>query len=83
MTTATTTNKPATIVGCAIGDALGVPWEMKSASNPNLLAWDGLFKDGATFHKWSKADVKTSGNARRSKSSKSRRKKEVLESKAA
>lgn len=53
----TTTNKPATILGCAIGDALGVPWEMKSALNPHLQAWDGLFKDGATFHKWSKAGM--------------------------
>jgi ADP-ribosylglycohydrolase len=48
-------NKIATLAGCAIGDALGVPFEMKSASSPALQAWDGLFKDGATFHRNSKA----------------------------
>jgi ADP-ribosyl-[dinitrogen reductase] hydrolase len=52
-----TATKPATLVGCGIGDALGVPWEMKSPLNPNLQNWDGLFKDGATFHKWAKAGM--------------------------
>jgi ADP-ribosyl-[dinitrogen reductase] hydrolase len=52
-----TATKPATLIGCGIGDALGVPWEMKSPLNPNLVKWDGLFKDGATFHKWSKAGM--------------------------
>ena len=39
----------ATLVGCAIGDALGNPFEMKPASNPLLMSWDGLFKAGGTF----------------------------------
>lgn len=39
----------ATLVGCAIGDALGNPFEMKSADAQSLLDWDGLFKEGGTF----------------------------------
>jgi ADP-ribosyl-[dinitrogen reductase] hydrolase len=39
----------ATLVGCAIGDALGNPFEMKLATSPDLLEWDGLFKEGGTF----------------------------------
>lgn len=39
----------ATLVGCAIGDALGNPFEMKSANSPALKHWDGLFKAGGTF----------------------------------
>jgi ADP-ribosylglycohydrolase len=50
-------NKIATLVGCAIGDALGVPFEMKSANSPDLTGWDGLFKDGATFHRNSVAGM--------------------------
>ena len=38
-----------TLVGCAIGDALGNPFEMKSAKSPALLEWDGNFKEGGTF----------------------------------
>lgn len=49
--------KIATLVGCAIGDALGVPFEMKSAASPVLTNWDGLFKDGATFHRNSTAGM--------------------------
>ena len=41
--------KIATLVGCAIGDALGNPFEMKPAVNPALVAWDGQFKEGGTF----------------------------------
>lgn len=41
----------ATLVGCAIGDALGNPFEMKPANSPSLLEWDGLFKAGGTFWK--------------------------------
>lgn len=41
----------ATLVGCAIGDALGNPFEMKSAISPSLTSWDGLFKAGGTFWK--------------------------------
>lgn len=41
--------KLGTLVGCAIGDALGNPFEMKSSSNKELLEWDGLFKAGGTF----------------------------------
>ena len=42
-------NKTATLVGCAIGDALGNPFEMKPAASPLLKQWDGLFKAGGTF----------------------------------
>jgi ADP-ribosyl-[dinitrogen reductase] hydrolase len=41
--------KIATLVGCAIGDALGNPFEMKSAESPAIQEWDGLFKAGGTF----------------------------------
>lgn len=43
--------KIATLVGCAIGDALGNPFEMKPAASPVLQEWDGLFKAGGTFWK--------------------------------
>lgn len=43
--------KIATLVGCAIGDALGNPFEMKPAASPLLKEWDGLFKAGGTFWK--------------------------------
>ena len=43
--------KIATLVGCAIGDALGNPFEMKPAASPFLTKWDGLFKAGGTFWK--------------------------------
>jgi len=45
------TVKIATLVGCAIGDALGNPFEMKNANHHSILQWDGLFKDGGTFWK--------------------------------
>ncbi len=41
----------ATLVGCAIGDALGNPFEMKAPISPALQEWDGLFKAGGTFWK--------------------------------
>jgi ADP-ribosyl-[dinitrogen reductase] hydrolase len=41
--------KIATLVGCAIGDALGNPFEMWKVDNPKLQEWDGLFKEGGTF----------------------------------
>jgi len=44
-------NKIATLVGCAVGDALGMPFEMKSPISPALVEWDGLFKAGGTFWK--------------------------------
>jgi ADP-ribosylglycohydrolase len=43
--------KIATLIGCAIGDALGNPFEMKPAASPLLVEWDGLFKRGGTFWK--------------------------------
>lgn len=43
--------KIATLVGCAIGDALGNPFEMKPAISPLLTQWDGQFKAGGTFWK--------------------------------
>lgn len=42
-------NKIATLVGCAIGDALGNPFEMKPAISPAITEWDGQFKAGGTF----------------------------------
>lgn len=41
--------KIATLVGCAIGDALGNPFEMKLANYEPLQQWDGQFKEGGTF----------------------------------
>jgi ADP-ribosyl-[dinitrogen reductase] hydrolase len=41
----------ATLIGCAIGDALGNPFEMKPAASPLLKEWDGMFKAGGTFWK--------------------------------
>lgn len=43
--------KIATLVGCAIGDALGNPFEMRPAISPLLTEWDGQFKAGGTFWK--------------------------------
>jgi ADP-ribosylglycohydrolase len=43
--------KIATLVGCAIGDALGNPFEMKPMASPLLKEWDGFFKEGGTFWK--------------------------------
>lgn len=43
--------KIATLVGCAIGDALGNPFEMRPFASPMLQGWDGLFKAGGTFWK--------------------------------
>lgn len=44
-------SKIATLVGCAIGDALGNPFEMRPANSPLLQEWDGFFKAGGTFWK--------------------------------
>jgi ADP-ribosyl-[dinitrogen reductase] hydrolase len=41
--------KIATLVGCAIGDALGNPFEMWPADEIAAENWDGLFKAGGTF----------------------------------
>lgn len=43
--------KIATLVGCAIGDALGNPFEMRPAASPMLTEWDGFFQAGGTFWK--------------------------------
>lgn len=43
--------KIATLVGCAIGDALGNPFEMRPAASPMLTEWDGEFQAGGTFWK--------------------------------
>eukprot|EP00697_Spironema_sp_BW2_P011094 gnl/Spiro4/26683_TR13252_c1_g1_i2.p4 gnl/Spiro4/26683_TR13252_c1_g1~~gnl/Spiro4/26683_TR13252_c1_g1_i2.p4 ORF type:complete len:329 (-),score=-4.60 gnl/Spiro4/26683_TR13252_c1_g1_i2:7935-8921(-) len=45
----------ATLVGCAVGDALGVPFEMKAPSHKSFKDWDGMFRDGGTFRKFNKA----------------------------
>lgn len=39
----------ATLVGCAVGDALGNPFEMWHVSKKGLQEWDGHFKAGGTF----------------------------------
>lgn len=44
-------NKIATLVGCAIGDALGNPFEMWDSKKEALVKWDGQFKAGGTFWK--------------------------------
>ncbi len=41
--------KIATLVGCAIGDALGNPFEMKLANYEPLQEWKGDFIEGGTF----------------------------------
>lgn len=41
--------KIATLVGCAIGDALGNPFEMKLANYEPLQKWEGNFIEGGTF----------------------------------
>ena len=43
------TKKIATLVGCAIGDALGNPFEMWKAERQELVDWNGQFKSGGTF----------------------------------
>jgi len=40
--------KIATLTGLAVGDALGMPFEMEPANSKLLLGWDGWFKDGET-----------------------------------
>lgn len=42
-------SKHAVLVGCAIGDAAGNPFEAKSYFYQPLLDWDGSFKEGGTF----------------------------------
>jgi ADP-ribosyl-[dinitrogen reductase] hydrolase len=37
-----------TLTGLAIGDALGMPWEMHSRFGGALLGWDGTFQSGIT-----------------------------------
>lgn len=44
-----------TLVGCAVGDALGVPFEMKAPSHKSFDGWDGMFRNGGTFRKFNKA----------------------------
>lgn len=41
--------KIATLVGCAIGDALGNPFEMRPAASPMFTNWKGDFIEGGTF----------------------------------
>lgn len=46
---------PATILGCAIGDALGMPFEMRGrAVHPGLKDWDGVSYLSGTHHKLEK-----------------------------
>lgn len=41
----------ATIIGVAIGDALGMPFEKKKQSDENILFWDGKYQD-CKDHPW-------------------------------
>jgi ADP-ribosylglycohydrolase len=43
-------NECACLVGTAIGDSLGMPFEMKAPQNPMFKDWDGNFLQG-TYHK--------------------------------
>ena len=40
--------EPATLLGLAIGDALGMPFETHPKDSTPLLSWDGSFQSGAT-----------------------------------
>lgn len=44
-----------TMVGCAVGDALGAPFEFMSALQKDLKEWDGSFKPGGRLRKENKA----------------------------
>ena len=39
------------ILGCAVGDGLGVPFEKKLANDPLLVGWDGKSFLGSEHHK--------------------------------
>ena len=38
------------LLGTAIGDALGVPFETKLVNNPELVEWDGKTFAGSLHH---------------------------------
>lgn len=38
---------PATLTGLAIGDAMGMPFEMSKPTSPRLKAWSGGYEDGS------------------------------------
>jgi ADP-ribosylglycohydrolase len=42
-------NRPATLIGLAIGDALGAPFEFKNTNIIRRAGWDGKFKE---THRW-------------------------------
>lgn len=46
------TKTPALLVGLAVGDSLGQPFEMYPHDHPELLWWDGRYKDASPSHKW-------------------------------
>lgn len=43
-------NPPAVLLGMAIGDALGMPYETCKPGDPRLLAWRGQY-EGSVYHK--------------------------------
>jgi len=43
---------PAILLGLAIGDALGMPFEKHRQSSPYLLGWNGEYWDCDPSHKW-------------------------------
>lgn len=46
------TKTPALLVGLAVGDSLGQPFEMYPHDHPELLWWDGRYKEASPSHKW-------------------------------
>lgn len=46
------TKTPALLVGLAVGDSLGMFAEMYPHDHPELLWWDGRYKDASPSHKW-------------------------------
>ena len=45
------TNKPVPLLGLAIGDALGMPFEMKQHNDSMLLSWNGKSYLSSDYHK--------------------------------
>lgn len=46
--------EPRTLTGLAIGDALGMPFEMKEHTDPTLVTWDGTFQPCPDSHPFCK-----------------------------
>lgn len=44
------THQPSPLVGCAVADALGMPFETEPSTSEHLLAWDGTYQ-ASEYHK--------------------------------